>query len=417
LWHFAAADISRERVLPPAAMASLTGMVDASLFNPFALSIAVFAFACGGAQAGGGGVTDEEALEPANSSTNERPVVKEPQRSVVENNEIRFMLRDLAVQNACGHELGRFRGLGGDGEEVHEGRTFVEDCKTESRGDDEFVLRTGARAWRWVGNKSKKLGATFKVSEYAMMKVELEVQGSVEIAYSRDSHVVNLWLVPSRPPKAHVKPLREIDAEPEGAWSELLGAFSAAVGQGPDKQATRKIGSVGSQQFQKRMSMGYSIAVNLCTGQLHEKEGELPEGKAPEVPMPSGGRIWLKNERVRLHAGGIDLSGPFKPTHEKVEAQVKVEKGGPLRARLICKEDAKRIAIAFTEGKKLPKVQLLANELVPAEGSKTLKTNSGGCEPVLYTAPAPKAELPITFADLAYEPGDQEEPLVPCGRD
>jgi len=395
-------------------------MPEASLFNPLALSIAALALACGGAQAGaaGGGVEEEEgeALEPANSSTNERAVPKEPQRTVAESNEIRFMLRDLAVQNACEHELGNFRGLPGKGEDVFEGRTFAEDCKTESRGDDEYVMRTGSRGWRWVGSKSKKLGGTFKVNEYATMKIELEVQGSVEIAYSREGHVVNLWLVPSRPPKAHVKPLREIDAEPEGAWSELLGTLSTAVGQGPDKQATRQVGSVGSQQFQKQMSKGYSLAVDLCKGQVHEKVGELPEGQVPEVPMSSDGRTWMKNERVRLHAGGIDLAGPFKSTHDRVEARVKVEQGGPLRTRLICKEDATRIAVAFTEGKKLPTAKVLANEIVAPGASKTLKTNSGRCEPVLYTMPAPKADVPITFAHVAYEPDDREKPFVPCGK-
>jgi hypothetical protein len=394
-------------------------MVHASLSSSFALSIAALALACGGAQAGagGGGIEkEEEALEPANSSTNDRAVPKEPQRTVAASNDIRFMLRDLAVQNACEHELGKFRGLPGDGEEVIEGRTLAEDCKTESHGDDELVMRTGSRGWRWVGNKSKKLGGTFKVTEYATMKVELEVQGSVEIAYSRDGHVVNLWLVPSRPPKAHVKPLTEIDAQPEGAWSHVLGTLSTAVGQGPDKQATRQVGSVGSQQFQKQMSKGYSLAVDLCTGQVHEKVGELPEGKIPEVAMPSNGRIWMENERVRLHSGGIDLTGPFKSTYDRVEAQVKVEQGGPLRARLICKADATRIALAFTDGKKLPRVKALANEVIPQGATKTLKTDSGKCEPVLYTTPEPKADLPITFANVAYEPDDREKPFVPCAK-
>jgi hypothetical protein len=271
-----------------------------------------------------------------------------------------------------------------------------------------------ARAWRWVDEKSKKLGATFEVDQYATMKVSVELQGSVELAYSDRAHVLNLWVVPSRAPKADVRPLRQMDAEAKGAWSELLGAFGRVIGQGPDQQATKQVKKKGGKQFEKQLGRGYSVAVDMCTGQRHEKLGELPEGKLPPVAFPPGDRRWLENERVRLQKGGIDLTGQFKVDAGKLEAEIDVEDGGPLRAALVCEADAARIATAFTEGKKLPRVDPLVERVVTKGASKTLKADNLGCPAVLYTVPEPKAKLPATFKLIVYEPGNRIEPLVPC---
>jgi hypothetical protein len=378
--------------------------------------ICAIGLSCGAGQ-GGSQPPESSELSPASArgSDGASASEREPEavRSVAESEDMRLLLADLAGAHACSRFASKFHRLSADGyRELTEGRLWIENCEGAQR-DNLVNLKFRGRAWRYIDKKSEKLGATFTVNQYARMKLAIELVGKVDVAYERDKHVINLWLSPTEPVRAAVTPLTQIDAKPRGSWSHLLGAFSAVIGQSPDKKATKQLASEGKKKFSKQLTRGYSVALDLCTGQRHEELGDLKEGELPPTPYPPEGRVWLKNEKVRLHPGGIDLTGPFKSDPDRLRVELRVDEGDAVRARLICDSDAAKVASAFLEGARPPHVPAAAERLVNRGKPATLEADTKKCALALYTTPGPGARSAVVFRHMVHA-DKRALALVPC---
>ena len=373
--------------------------------------ILVLTAACGGGHKQAD--CPEPGIHPQPDGSVEAEPAPPPIPTVGENDDIQDMLVAIARHKVCDRIAGDFTGLSASGSKrLRTGRFWIESCEEKTKGEN-VELEIGGRGWRWIDKKSEKLGATFAVSQYVPMKVDITMVASVDRAYAKQNHIVHLWLTPTERVSAKVTPLGKVDADAKGPWGTILGAAATAVGKDPDDKAAKKVQEKGSRKFSSKLSDGYSVALDLCTGQRYKDVGRFAEGKLPERPFPADGRVWIENERVRLYPGGLDITGPFQ-TKKKLMAAVELQEGKSLDARLVCDSDAAKLAAAFIEGKKLPKVKALAKEHVVNGTRKTLEASTEQCSVMLVTTLEAAAKQPVTYRYMSYEQGARTESLVSC---
>jgi hypothetical protein len=351
------------------------------------------------------------------------PPAPPPVRTVAEDRDLRMLFVDLAAQRACEHVAGEFLGLSGteqqsasseqtkqDAAEPKQGRLWIERCRAEREGD-EVAFELSGRGWRWVDRESKRLGAKFKVSQYVRFDAEIQARGTVDLSYARSRKILTLMMSATEPVRAKLTPISQIDAEAKGGWAWLLGAASSTIGKSPDRQAAKKFGSQGSQRMAERMTQGYTVAIDLCSGQKYETLGRLAEGELPAAALQSPGRVWKENERIELMQGGVDLSGPYKHDDLPITFELEVEEGDPVVSEVVCTTEAQRIANAFLAGKRVPEVESLASELIVPGNRKQLRVEAASCDVVLYTRPSGKH---AKLAHLAHFDRKTARPFVPC---
>lgn len=369
--------------------------------TPFAL-----AMACGGASSG------SEPEAPATAQP-----APEPKRTAAENRDLRRMLVDLAAGSACQRLAGELVGLSasakkkdGEGSGPTTGRLWVERCSAERVQDDRVRLELEGSGWRWIDREDETLGARFGVSQYVRFDTKLQATVTVDVAYARSKHRLTLMVTPTEPIRAQIVPTSGVDANAKGPWAALLGAAATVIGQSPDEKAAETLAEKGSRKIAQKLARGYTVAIDLCSGQQYTTSGELPAGELPQPPIPPRGRRWKDNERVELMPGGIDLSGPYSREDMPLGFEIEAEEDGVV-ARVICATEAREVARAFSKGQEIPEVDALTGDVVQPGAPETLRIDDASCDVVLYTRPSEKS---AKFAYMAYSHSARARPLVPC---
>jgi hypothetical protein len=357
-----------------------------------------------------------EATEPPKTPETQ----SEPNRTAADSGGVRKLLLDLATHNLCSSTKGELIALYEDGaSEGPErgsapviGRNWIEVCEATKKGE-QVDVRLSGRGWTWVSKSSTKLGAQFDVSQYVAFKSDISLLAAVDLSYAKEQHIVSLWLSPIQPVDARVVPTSKPHVDRKGAWSELLGGVSALAGSSPEKQAGKQVAKQGSANTRHNLRHGFTVSVELCTGQRDVVDTALDDGVTPQRPFKPGGHIWLKNERVRLMPGGLDASGTFDTDRKAIGVDIEVEKGQGVRASLICVPEADRVITAFLKGAPLPSVRELAERAVKPGPAQTLEA-PGECPTLLVVRPSDGAKDPVEYRYMVYEKGDSHKPLVLC---
>jgi hypothetical protein len=227
--------------------------------------------------------------------------------------------------------------------------------------------------------------------------------------------VLSFWLTPVQPVQAKLTPLRAPRVEPEGAWSELLGVVGSVIGHSPERTARKTMGSEGSRGMRRELRSGFTVTLDLCTGQRDVVPVALGDGVTPQRPFEAHGRQWQDNERMRLHPGGFDADGPYE-TEGPLRVDMEIERGDAVRARLMCEADARRVITSYMNGRSEPAVEPLAEKLLEPRKRSTLEPNRADCPMVLVTRPEPGAKRATELRYLVYDADRHQEPLVPCQR-
>jgi hypothetical protein len=343
-----------------------------------------------------------------------------PERSSARDPVVRQLLIDLAAEKLCDEVRGDLLSLPADGSprgpEIGKapsvGRMWIIKCHSELRGD-RVEISLGGDGWRLVAAKSKKAGGEFSVTDHVPFRFEISMTAEIDLAYARERRVLTFWLTPVRPVRAKLSPLRAPRVEPEGAWSELVGAVGAVIGQSPEKSARKTMASEGSSGMRRELQSGFTITLDLCTGQRDVVPVALGDGVTPERPVEARGRQWQDNERVRLLPRGFDADGPYE-TKGPLRVNLEIERGDAVRARLMCENDARRLITAYMTGQREPEVEPLAEKLVEPGKSSLLEPKRADCPVVLVTRPEPGAKRATELRYLVYDADTREEPLVPC---
>jgi hypothetical protein len=349
------------------------------------------------------------------------PVALAPDRTAVEDNGVRQLLRDVAVQNLCDATAGTLIGLhrpdapiGPErGSEPVIGRQWVEHCDAVKK-DDDLEVHLHGRGWSWVENTSKKLGAKFEIAQYVPFEADIKFQATVDMSYVREKHVLSFWLTPDRPVKAKIVATREPDVDRKGPWAEILGGVSAIAGSPPNKQAAKKVQEQGSEQTRRGLRRGYTVTLDLCSGQRDIIDTALYAGVLPSRPAGPPATLWKMNERVRLMPGGLDAVGTFEMNGKPLAASITVDSGAGVRASLVCKEEADRVITAFLRGEPAPEVATLADVVVDLAAPQMLKVEPS-CKALFIVRPAEGAKSPVEYHYSLFDPGRDPKAIAPCG--
>lgn len=329
---------------------------------------------------------------------------------------LKDLMLDVAVHEICEDARSDFQGLASaSSDDIIEGRLFVQRCDAR-RDKDELKIDASGRGWRWIQRKTEKLEGTFQVDQYVRFKADGAARGKLDWDYVEPAHLLHIWFEPTAPAKVNIVPTSKVDVQPQSTWASLLGAATDLLGKSPDEKATQQVKTKGSKEGKQKIEEGYSFTFDLCTGQRYHDMGRVAPGDIPSKPVPARTHIWLQNQKVRVYPEGLDLAGPFDVPGGRVEIEISVEEGSSLTAKLICDQDAMKIAQAFLDDKKPPNVSALAEAVIKKGNAGHLEGDTSQCPAVLMTT-TPKGKGPALFRYMARGANANVNPMADCGRD
>jgi hypothetical protein len=321
----------------------------------------------------------------------------------------RLLMIDLAGERACDALRGRILTLGAtrDGAPF-EGRIWLHRC--EGRVErDRLALELGAWAWAWIDQSSRVAGATFEVRQYVHLEARTTLVAVPELRYDRESRWAYVWLRPVEEPEVRTRHVGPVDADPEGAFSHVVGVFARIFSDSPDELAHAEVSEEGDRRFEAQVDSGFTIYADLCTSEAGMETGRLRRPPHPRVGPGEPGPV----TPVRVHPGGLDVHGPIAGGDQEMIVRMKVSDGGPSRGRLVCEREMERLLRAFHRGAALPAVRALDDVEIRAGVRRELRGGGGrSCPLYLVTTPASASPSTVRFTIQPAE--DDREALVAC---
>jgi hypothetical protein len=334
------------------------------------------------------------------------PEAKPPRRTAMQDESLRVFLADIAAAKACNLIRGKLRALrDSERPDVATGVLWIKDCKIDSRGT-KIDFQISGEGWQWAEETTKKAGATFEVAQYVRFAVDARIPGSLDIAYGKKSHVLSIWFSPTERPEIDFETIGEVEVDEQGAWSSILGALSAAVGQSPDQQGEQQAQDKGTFEFTRSFADGLSVTIDACRGLMRFSLGRPSTG---EMVEPDVGET--RDIPVELEPDGLILLGPY-PAPSRMTAQVNVREGA-VRAELYCHDDGEKLADAFLHGGGAAP-EPLASKLV--RGEATLRARRPGCDVVFAARPVGGRAVLDWKRPTSEEARAAGGPLIECAK-
>ncbi|HUS29839.1 MAG TPA: hypothetical protein VMZ53_15145 [Kofleriaceae bacterium] len=355
------------------------------------LLLATLCFACG---------NDERPLPPP-------PEVRPPVRGAVGDTDLRVMLAEIASSKACEIIKDSFRALKGTQDpNTMTGLLWIRECKITNAGT-KVTYELAGQGWQWAEQTKKKAGGTFELSEYVKFGVKAHIEGSIDIAYDTKNHIASIWYSPTEKPSVTFEPIGDVDVEEKGAWSEVVGGLSTLVGSSPDRQGEKQAKKQGTNEFERQLGEGMTVAVDLCTGYQRFTLGRPDKG---DLGPPNVGESFT--QPVELAKNGMIVFGPYFAQNGM---HVKLNSDGPVRAGLACADDVHAAADAFVHEQPLPQIATLAQADITGTG--TLKIKPQRCKVVLVAKSLSENKVRFDWArppqEIAQSTGG---PAVHCAR-
>lgn len=337
------------------------------------LLVAAWLVACGDAPPG------PVALAPA------------PERTAAQDAAMRGLLVDLARHRACELLRDRFVPLPEDrpgaSRRVVEGRLWVDRCEVR-REEDRLALELSGRGWQWVERSAPgPLGSSFTVRGTVRLEVSLALESALDVRYDEATRRALVALTPTSAPTATVRPIGTIPVAPDGGWSSIIGGLGGLFGVSPAEQARPLLEEEAARIVRQQLAQGATLSLDLCTGQPDVVLGPVADAGAIEPPpFPSDGARWLDNQRVRLHEGGLELSGPWDPADGDGAFDLEVEAGGPVEAYVLCRADAALLASSYLAGGHATPGSHVSHQRVTDHASLALRASDCGDPHVVLTS-------------------------------
>ncbi len=307
------------------------------------------------------------------------PKPAQPVRVAAEDHDLRVMLAELAAAKACTMIRGQYRPLRAmDRPGVVTGTLWIRGCEITQHGT-KVTFRLKGQGWQWADEKKSKAGATFAVRQYVRFDVDAKIPGTLDIAYGQKTHVLSLWFSPAKLPDVTFTPTGEIDVDPQGTWSSVVGALGSLVAHSPSSMAKAEAEAQGEREFAKQWADGLSVTVDLCKGLPRINLGRPEQGKM--LPADVGETTKVPAE---LYPGGVMAFGPyFAPHGMTVRAHVR---SGRARFEVACADDAALLTDAFTTGGD-PAFAMKRLGVKDLGGDGTLKVKGARCPVVVIARP------------------------------
>ena len=336
--------------------------------------------------------------------------------SAQENN-LSAALVDVAGAKICDRLENRFRGLqreNAQGEKVYSGTLWIHSCEVsyDSNDQDVMTLELGVKGWRWLEREKEKLGADFNVSEFARFQVDVGLTGRVKTHYDPDAKNFAFWFTPVKAPAVNFDASGDVDVDKEGAWGTVLAGAATLVGQSPDTLADEKLVDKGEQRFSKKMSDGFSAAIDFCSGRVVSELGQLEQTK---LFSKLGETQKATYKQVDLDPSSFLLFGPYGEQSKLLDLQLKLDSPADFQNKLICMEDAVELAQAYMEGNdrtpEVPPIKLAQDG--DNNGRVSLRNADKTCPVVALFSTDKSVKERASFEFKVRDYGDTK-PLVKC---
>ena len=298
--------------------------------------------------------------------------------------DLREMLAEVASSKACQMIEGQFLALRApDRPAVRTGTLWIRSCEITHDGNRVTFALSG-NGWQWADQTKHEAGGTFVVREYVKFDVHATVHGTLDLAYDRADHVMNIWYSPSAAPQIEFAPIGGVEVDRKGLWSSVVGAMSSAIGSSPEDQGEHTAKQQGTQQFESQLGSGLTVAIDLCTGYQRFTMGRAPKGQLgpPEpgdAPPPA----------VELDQDGLAVVGP-QPAPDGMT--IDVDSDGPARVGLACAREVEAAADAFVHDRPRQLIRTLAQADV--NGHAHLRAKPTTCKVAVIARPlAPRVTV------------------------
>ena len=316
------------------------------------------------------------------------PAPVEPPPAIVKgaagDHDLRVMIAQIAAARACDLVEHQFRTLRADtpGEPVV-GVVWLRDCQITHDGT-KLAIEVGCRGWQWVDRERTKAGASFHLRQYVKFALRAKLGGAVDVGYDPRTHVATLWLSPMDRPDVEMTTLGGVEIDRDGVWSDVVGFVGSAVGRDPDRQGEQQVHDEGKRSSIEQLGKGLTITMNLCNGLSHVMLGHLPRG----IYGPAGAGE-TRRAPIEIHPAGLLV---FSPQAAPDGLTIRVDRQGPVRIGLACRDQGEAAAAAFLDGTPVAP-RLLAEKVVT--GKATLEIGPQRC-PVSVIAQS-VVPVPVTF--------------------
>lgn len=338
-----------------------------------------------------------------------------PERTAAQDVAVRALIVDVARHRACALLRDRFVPLPEDRpgapRRVTEGRLWVDRCVVR-RDEDRLSLSLSGRGWQWVERSAAgPLGSSFTVRGTVRLETSLRMTSALDVRYEEDAHRVLVAMTPTETPTATVHPIGTIPIAPDGGWSSIIGGLGGLLGASPEAQARPLLEEQAALVVRRQLARGVTLGLDLCTGQPDLTFGPVGDGEAVEPPPFENeeGVLWLDNERVRLHPGGLDLSGPWSTDEGDGTFELEVESGGPVEAWVLCRAEAALLASSYLAGGSATPTAHASRQRVRGRASLALRAADCAAPHVLLTSAGD-----ATVRYRVRRDGWQPEALVDC---
>jgi hypothetical protein len=333
-----------------------------------------------------------------------------PVRGAAGDEDLRIMLAQLASAKACEQIHGHFQALPASGRpDVMAGVLWIHGCRITNTGT-KVKFRLEGNGWQWIDQEKKKAGATFSMRQYVRFAVAATISGTLDVGYDPTAHIASVWFSPTGDPEVRFAPTGNLDVDPEGAWSSVLGAAASLLAKSPEESAQQDAQNQGAAEFKKQFAGGLSITADLCTGLVRTGMGHTTRGKMAAPGVGETSRI-----AVELQPGGLMIFGP-QPATDGMTIEADVPKGAAHLA-LMCNDQAQAQAKAFVASSAPPAAAGSVLAAHDVHGQATLQIAATKCPVSLVaTLPADATEaVSLTWRRPAVQTAESNGgPVIDC---
>ncbi len=316
------------------------------------------------------------------------------------------MMSELASSKACGLIRNQFRALRAtDRPGIATGVLWIRGCDITNDGTKVTFHLTGD-GWQWANETKKKAGGTFEVHQYVRFTVDTKIEGAIDIAYDRKSHVVSLWFTPDRLPEVGFEPVGGVEVDRKGTWSSIVGALGSTFAESPEEAAGGEAKKLGTGEMTKQLADGLAVTINLCTGLSRFNLGRQPKGEMQPADVGETKRV-----PVEIQPGGVMVAGPHLAGNGMTIHAETAQ--GAVRMTMVCAEHAESLATAFVAGRVPSAVPVLGS--VDVRGKAKLHIKPAKCPVVVVVSPLDNVPATYSWLRLPSEIASSTGgPLIQC---
>ncbi|MBE0534335.1 MAG: hypothetical protein IH624_01610 [Phycisphaerae bacterium] len=356
---------------------------------------------------------DKNTSEPAAANSHSAPQF----RPMAKN--LRELMIDIAESHACRYLNGRIMLLSAPGaqaagsREPDTGNLWIYGCHSEQTDPNTLRVEIKGKGWKWIEQDTQTVGAAFTVQQIVLFEVTMSMTGTFDMVYDPAEHIATVYFVPTAPVEAEFEVTSDIDVQTESPWSWIVGQSASWTGQSLQKRAVEEIRNRAVHRIIAKLEHGFTIIVDLCTGNSYTKFGTFEPGKLPEPATDAQPGDFQVNSRAVLYADSLLMAGPFEPD-KGVLARFENGGNGGFQAWWLCQNKAKEIAWDYVADRQASITDALSTITVQENETTEFSLPATNCPVVLVMRPIDGT--PVSYNYTVVYAHKRKQPFIDCSQ-